>query len=256
MPFEITGPAVLKAINLRTEGGDDTRHAAFDLKLQCVVVSDTVAELMGADDSYHFRHLFWREDSERNLRFFNLSPLRLEDTEIQNIRVRLLTGIRIDNCVARAFKFTPLAGGYAELNFTLRCSYPPPGAASLLHERLSEQLDIELTTVQQELFDEASPRLKHSAQSDPLKPEQPPSDRYKPDSTPQDAQSDYQRAVAHVREHGCSLINLAHALDVGLETAQHLIGQMLEHNIIKAEHNMYIVLKTKPRAEQLAKVAP
>lgn len=246
MTFIIKGPATLKAINLRAEGGEDNRHAAFDLKLECVVDANAVGALMGADDLNHFGNLFWRDDAERNRRFFTLGALRIEEVEVLALRAKLMSGIVIDNCTAKGFKWTPLAGGYADLSFTLRCSYPPPGAAGLLHERLTESLDIELEAVQQELFDEAQPTLKRPAKAEQTltKPAQPASTTL------------YDRAVAHVREHGCALANLAAALDIDVFEADELIKQMLDEKVIKAEHNMYIVLNTKPRAKKPAKAAP
>lgn len=256
MTFIIKGPATLKAINLRAEGGEDNRHAAFDLKLECVVHADAVGALMGADDLNHFGNLFWRDDDGRNRRFFTLGALRIEGVEVKDIRAKLLTGIAIDGCTAKGFKWTPLARGYADLSFTLRCSYPPKHAASLLHEYLGETLTIELSTVQQQLFDRVptTPVAKPDHFRDATKK---PTVAVKQAAVTDSSKATrYERAVAHVRAHGCSPANLASALVITIETAEALIQAMLKRGVIKAEHNMYIVLNTKPRAKKPAKVAP
>lgn len=131
MSLDITTRCTLSHINLRKEGGDDCPSTAVDLKLTGMETGiGTLALLLGAESVDEVRVSFWRDDPDKNKRFFGLGPIPV-DTSVQHLRA-MLGGCLLHDCTLKKLAFAPAAGGAVLLSGLLSISSIDEHALSLL----------------------------------------------------------------------------------------------------------------------------
>lgn len=156
MSLDITTRCTLTHINLRKEGGDDCPSTAVDLKLTGMEIDiSTLQLLLGAESEEEVRVSFWRDDPDKNKRFFGLGPLSV-DTSVQHLRA-MLGGCLLHDCTLKKLAFAPAAGCTARLSGLLSVSSIDEHALSLLAAYLGTEIGLSLTAAQRDLFSDQSP---------------------------------------------------------------------------------------------------
>lgn len=154
MPFNPSGLAELKAINLR-KGTSDDSNEVLDAKFSMTDISCAVAaSLLGATED-EVRSAFFRsiaEDADQNPRFFGVKGVE-SNAKWEGKHAIKVKGLRTLHCNSVGkVHFVPRGHATFDMTFSVALEQPPAGYLESLWSRLNNTVEISLEH-DAELFD-------------------------------------------------------------------------------------------------------